>query len=107
MNPKVRRLCCVVSDSLCAWCQSYGDEVAANVSGTVEDLGIGAPEVADVVELHDEDDNPVDARHDFIQAEGCRSVFVLLPNCVTMVMAMAVVGGVKRIVRSNNDNEQP
>lgn len=76
------------------------NEVAAHVGGAILVGLIAAPEEADVVELQDQDYDPVDACNSRIEAEGRRSMVVLTPNGVTGMVVLAVSRGSEGILWS-------
>jgi hypothetical protein len=98
------------------------DVVAADIGTAVEIVGVGAPEETDVVELGDEDDNPVDGRDDGVQREWripavlCMSLIheaawkagfthVLAPDGSVAGVAMLRFG--KSVVSPREDKQQP
>lgn len=70
--------------------QIVDDEMGAHIGGAVLEGLIAAPQVSDVVDLEHQDNNPVNASDDGVEAEGRWSVTVLAPYGVAMVVVRAV-----------------
>jgi hypothetical protein len=81
--------------------------VAANIGGAVLVCLIAAPKKADIVDLEDQNDDPVDAGNDSIETEGSWPMIVLAPNRMAVVVVLAVLRACKGIVDSCYDDEQP
>lgn len=63
--------------------------------------------VSDVLGLQNEDNDPVYASNDRVQSERGIMMVVLTPNCMTVVMSLAVCGGIECIVCSWDDYQEP
>ena len=81
--------------------------MATDAGSTGDEGSIGTPKIADIVCLQKQNDNPVNAGDDHIQAERSRTVAVLAPDGVTVVVMFAIVWGLERVVHTRDDNEKP
>ena len=84
IKPKINRLFLVdsVSESS-SWnigVSTYKDEMTADICSTLDEGLIGRVEVPDITSLHDQDDDPVNARDDDIEGERGAHVVVLTPD---------------------------
>lgn len=79
--------------------------MAANIGGAVLVCLITAPEIADIVDLEDQDDDPIDTGNNSIETEWSWPVVVLAPNGVAVVVVLAVLRACEGIVDSCHDNE--
>ena len=57
--------------------------------------------------LEDEDNDPVYARHDGINAEAAGGVIILSPDCVAVVMLCAVGWLLECVECAGNDEDEP
>lgn len=87
--------------------QVVHDEVAADVGGAVLVRLIRTPEEADVVDLEDQDHDPVDAGDECVEAEGRSAVVVLSPDGVAAVVVAAVGGTREGVVDARHHHEEP
>ena len=77
---------------------TYEDEVRPDVSCRGHIVLVGVPEVAKVVGLKDQNNNPVDRSKNRIEREGRPVVAILSPNTTTVVIVMAVGRTVESVV---------
>ena len=64
-------------------------------------------QVPNIASLHDQDDDPVDARDDGIEGEWGRHVLVLAPYCVATMIMFAVRRGIEGVVNRCDNNKKP
>lgn len=83
------------------------DVVTSDICTAVEVVRVGAPEEADVVELEDEGDYPVDGGNDGIQGKWRVVHMVLAPDRPIVRMMMTVLRSVEGVVGSCHNNQQP
>lgn len=103
MKPNVRRLCCCICQwySLLYFLCTYEDEVASNIGCAVFVALVRIVEIANIVSLQDEHDDPVYASDNGVQGERGVIVVVLTPNCVAFLVFMAVIWGTECVVYSH------
>lgn len=77
---------------------TYEDEVRPNISCRGDIVFVGIPEIAKVVSLQDQNNNPVDRSKNRVEREGCWVVAILSPNTTTVVIVMAVGRTVESVV---------
>jgi hypothetical protein len=68
---------------------------------------IGRIQMPDVPALHDQEDDPVDARNDDIERERSTQVSVLSPYRTASMVMVAVGGGVEGVVERYNNHKKP
>lgn len=74
--------------------------------GCAGDKGlIGRVEISDVMCLQDQDNDPVNADHDGVQAKGSGSVVVLAPDGVVVMVVVMVFRASESVVDTGNDKE--
>ena len=80
--------------------------MASHICRAVEIGCVCTPQVPDIVGLQDEDEDPVDACKHRVEREWGRSMTVLTPNSMTVVV-MAISRLIERIVGTRDYEEQP
>lgn len=77
--------------------------MASNIGSTGDKGLVCAIQISHIMCLQDQNNHPVDAHNDRVQAERGSSVIVLAPYGVIMVVLVVVVRAVKGVVNAHDD----
>jgi hypothetical protein len=73
--------------------------VAAHIGSTDHECLIGAVEKTEIVELKDQDHDPIDACDNCIEAEWGMAAIILAPNGVARVVVRAIVRTIEGVLQ--------
>ena len=79
----------------------------SDVRSTRDIVLLCTPEKSDVVCLQDQDNDPVYARQNRIDAEAGRVMVVLAPYCMALMVLLAISRLLERVDGSENDEQKP
>lgn len=83
------------------------NEVASNIGSTGDKSLICRPQISHIVCLQDQNNDPVNARRNSVQAKRCPHMTVLTPDCVAVVAVAALIGSSESVVNADNKHEEP
>ena len=81
--------------------------MGSDVGGAGHEVLVGRIQMPDVTALHDEEDDPVDARDDDIKGERSPHASVLSPYCVAVMAMVAVCGRIETVVEGRDNYKEP
>jgi hypothetical protein len=79
----------------------------SNVARTCNILLFGAPQESDIVCLEDQDNNPIHACYNGVDAETARIMVILSPYCVAVLMLRAIGRLIEGIDGARYDKYEP
>lgn len=89
------------------WAGPYQDEVTADIGSDGHKEFVCTPQEPNIVQLHNQHGDPIDVGNHWAQAEWRFAVAILAPDCMAVVVVVAISWSVKCVVGANHYQQQP